>query len=478
MKSREKACSFGGCGYVSDEQMRIEDFVFPYGQLDKDNEWVKLADLVPWDEAEEAYARQFVNNGHPAHPARIALGALIIKQRMKCSDEWTVRHVSENPYLQYFLGLKEYTSKCPFGASTMVEFRKRFPPETIATLLAASTPKEERDDHNDQNGGGSGENKGTLIMDATCCPADISYPQDFQLLNEAREKLEHIVDVYCEAHKLKKPRMRRRAARRDYLKLSKCKKRTAKKIREGVRKQLQFIRRDIGFVVDIIRKTNLKVEEKVANLLNSITTLYEQQLYMYENRVHMIPDRIVSISQPWVRPIVRGKAHANTEFGAKLHISMVDGYAKIERLSFDAFNEATDFFSAVEGYRQEHGYYPQRILVDKIYRNRETISWCKAQGIQLTGPSLGRPAKNAERTKQAKKQEYQDICDRNIDEGEFGVGKRSYGLNRIMAHLQETSFCVIGIALLCMNLAKRLRSLLRQFLRIWFLTAPRPVCTF
>ena len=249
------------------------------------------------------------------------MGALIIKQRLKCSDEWTVRHVSENPYLQYFLGLKEYTSKCPFGASTMVEFRKRFPPEAIAALL-------------------------------------------------------------------------------------------------------------------------------------------------------------VSISQPWVRPIVRGKAHANTEFGAKLHISMVDGYAKIERLSFNAFNEATDFFSAVEGYRQEHGCYPQRILVDKIYRNRETISWCKAQGIQLTGPALGRPAKNAERTKQAKKQEYQDICDRNIVEGEFVVGKRSYGLNRIMARLQETSFCVIGIALLCMNLAKRLRALLHYFLRIWFLSAPSPVFAF
>ena len=105
--------------YRMNRQMRIEDFVFPYGQLDKNNEWVKLADLVPWDEAEEAYAKQFVNNGHPAHPARIALGALIIKQRLKCSDEWTVRHVSENPYLQYFLGMKEYTSKCPFGASTI-----------------------------------------------------------------------------------------------------------------------------------------------------------------------------------------------------------------------------------------------------------------------------------------------------------------------------------------------------------------------
>lgn len=81
---------------------------------------------MPRDEAEEAYAKQFVNNGNPAHPARIALGALIIKQELQCSDEWTVRHVSENPYLQYCLGLKEYTSKCPFGASTTVELRKRF----------------------------------------------------------------------------------------------------------------------------------------------------------------------------------------------------------------------------------------------------------------------------------------------------------------------------------------------------------------
>lgn len=153
-------------------------------------------------------------------------------------------------------------------------------------------------------------------------------------------------------------------------------------------------------------------------------------------------------------------------------------YAKIERLSFHAFNEATDFFSAVEGYRQEHGCYPQRILVDKIYRNRETISWCKAQGIQLTGPALGRPAKNAERTKQAKKQEYQDICDRNIVEGEFGVGKRSYGLNRIMARLQETFFCVIGIALLCMNLAKRLRSLLHHFCKSGFFLLSAPFSHF
>lgn len=463
--------------YRKVQQLAFDDFVFPYGELDQENEWVKLAKIVPWDVAEREYAKRFVDNGAPAHSARIALGACIIKQRLNCSDEWTVRHISENPYLQYFIGMKEYSSKCPFGASTMVEFRKRFPPETIAALLKASAPNQDKDEHdNDKkpSGGSSvdageqqtkdgSENKGTLLMDATCCPADIAFPQDFQLLNDCREHLEKIIDSFCKDHRLKHPRTRRNCARRDYLRISKSKKRSAKQIRNAVRQQLQYIRRDIGFVVKIIRDQKIHLEEKLSNLLNTLMQLYEQQLFMYENKKRSVPDRIVSIAQPWVRPIVRGKAHANTEFGAKLHISMVDGYARIERLSFDAYNEATDFFKAVEAYRASYGVYPKRVLVDKIYRNRETIAWCKEHGIQITGPALGRPPKDKELNREGKRQEYLDICDRNAVEGEFGTGKRSYGLKRIMAHLPETSFCVIGMALLCMNLAKSLRSLLHAF---------------
>lgn len=465
--------------YRKNEQMRFEDFVFAYGTLDSKNNWVKMAQIVPWDEAEREYAKQFVNNGHPAHPARIALGALIIKQRLQCSDEWTVQHVSENPYLQYFLGLKEYSSQCPFGASTMVEFRKRFPPEAIEKLLAASASNQEDEDNDAGKGSGHankpaendfGEdsqlpaNSGTLLMDATCCPADVSFPQDFKLLNKAREKLESLVIDICTENGYARPRMRHKQARRDYLNLSKSKKRSAKNLRSGIRKQLNYVFRDLGYIIGYIGK-GVHLEAKQYEMLNTITTLYEQQLYMYEQKTHSVPDRIVSLSQPWVRPIVRGKAHANTEFGAKLHISMVEGYARIERLSFDAFNEAVDFFEAIEPYRKQHGFYPARVLADKIYRNRETISWCVERHIQLTGSGLGRPPKDQEKRRKVRKQEYQDICDRNIVEGEFGTGKRAYGLGRIMAHLPETSFCVIGIALLCMNLTKRLRSLLRSFFR-------------
>ena len=445
--------------YKDNRQLRIEDFVFPYGKLDSENDWVRLAALVPWDVAEERYAAQFVNNGHPAHPARMALGALLIQRRLKCSDQWLVKHIGENPYLQYFIGMKEY-GRCPFGASTLVAFRKRFSEKDLAAILEASVPKAEKKDDSDD--GQDPPNSGTLILDATCCPADIAYPQDIDLLNQAREKAEKTVDELCEVTGQKKPRMYRKRARKDYLRLSKSKKRSAKAIRTAVRKQLQYIRRDIGYAAELIQM-GAKLSPKQADRLNIVTTVYEQQRIMFESGTHSIPQRIVSLSQPWVRPIVRGKAHANTEFGSKLHISLVNGYARIERLDFEPFNESEDLWRAVTRYQERYGCYPERILADKIYRSRQTLAFCKEHGIRLSGPALGKPPKDSLLSRQAKKQEYQDSCDRNAVEGTFGTGKTAYGLARITARLQATTFCVIGVALLLLNLSRSLRTTLALF---------------
>ena len=90
--------------YKGNSQIRIEDFIFPYGKLDPENDWVKLSALVPSETAEERYAAQFVNNGLPAHPVRMALGALLIQRRLNCNDKWLVKHMGENPYLQYLIG--------------------------------------------------------------------------------------------------------------------------------------------------------------------------------------------------------------------------------------------------------------------------------------------------------------------------------------------------------------------------------------
>jgi len=154
------------------------------------------------------------------------------------------------------------------------------------------------------------------------------------------------------------------------------------------------------------------------------------------------------------------KAHANTEFGAKLHISLVNGYARIERLDFEPYNESEDIWKAIARYREHYGCYPERILADKIYRNRQTLALCKEHGIRLSGLALGKPLKDRNLTRLAKKQEYQDSCDRNAVEGVFGTGKTAYGLARVMVRLRETTYCAIGVVLLLLNLTRSLRATL------------------
>ena len=129
-----------------------------------------------------------------------------------------------------------------------------------------------------------------------------------------------------------------------------AKKRSAQVIRKAVRQQLQYIRQDLGFVVRFDLLGWVCLGKKRCALLNTLTMVYKQQLFTFENSKHSVLDRIVNIAQPWVRPIVRGKTHGNTELGAKRHISMVDGYARIERLSFDVFNETVDFCSTTEAH--------------------------------------------------------------------------------------------------------------------------------
>ena len=93
---------------------------------------------------------------------------------------------------------------------------------------------------------------------------------------------------------------------------------------------------------------------------------------MYDNKTHTVKDRIVSISQPYIRPIVGGKAKAPVEFGIKFDLSLdEDGMGRIEKITFDPYNESEVLSKAVENYRARTGHYPKRVLADQIYRTGE-----------------------------------------------------------------------------------------------------------
>jgi hypothetical protein len=454
-------------------QSSFDDFNQPLGlEMNPENRWIKLAKQIPWTQIEEKYAQLFPSNtGNVAKPLRMALGSLIIQTKYGFSDEELVEQLTENPYYQYFIGLPGYQKTAPYDPSLLVSFRKRISAEMmieaneclLESVKQEDTKDEDKDDDDNNPTPDSSDssdskndeekttNSGTLIIDATCAPSNIRYPLDYSLLNEARVKLENIIDRFCADYSIRKPRMRRKEARKNYLSLAKSKKPGIDKIRKTIRKQLGYVKRDLGFLYNFMSEGYAPIKKEIA-LLETIMALYAQQLYMYENETHSVDDRIVSISQPYLRPIVRGKRRSPVEFGAKFDLSVDEkGHSRIEYLSFNPYNESTVLQGSIERYKQRTVHYPQRVLVDQIYRTRVNRNYCKSKGIRMSGPKLGRPSKNNEYDKAI---EYQDNVDRIEVEREFSLSKRCYGLGLLKTKLEETTMSAISLSIFVTNLFK------------------------
>ena len=449
---------------VAENQISFFDFNQSCGiQLDEENEWILLANHIEWDIWEKKYAAFFPSEkGNPAKPLRMALGALLIQKRKGLSDRMLVKEIVENPYLQYFIGLESFQHKCPFTAPALVNFRKRLSAEFLMEINEMYlehkqvTPEHFSENESDRameanESEEEKDNLGTLIIDATCSPSNIRYPQDFSLLNEAREKLEAMIDYFHVTYApWKKPRTYRRVARKEYLELAKSKKRSVKKIRRVIRKQLGYIKRDLGYLEKYMEE-GYAMPERFINYYLTILELYRQQKYMFDNKVKRVDNRIVSISQPYIRPIVRGKAKAPVEFGAKYDVSVDEkGHARLEKLSFDPYNESGVFVDALERYKKRKGCYPKRVLVDQIYRTRKNRTYCKEHGIEMSGPKLGRPSEKTK--KEDAKNEYQDNTDRIEVERFFSRDKHSFGAGLIMTKLEETSLSSIALSVLAANI--------------------------
>ena len=487
---------------TTDRQILLSEFNCPMGlTLDSDNRWVKKAALIPWNKIEERYAKLFPGkNGVVAKPVRMALGALLIQKTLNCSDREVVEQIRENPYLQFFIGLTEYTYTAPFVPSLLVEFRKRLNSTILADInemiISASKPDEpqppspptqpsppssESDSDSDSvsinvsaadssrnEGNEDTANEGTLILDATCAPQKIAYPQDVRLLNTAREKAEHLVRKLYKALGQNTPRMYPRKAHKDWLSYARSRRHTRKKLREAKRRQLNYIRRNLRYIDELFQsvqtvqseqtvRAETLLSEKQLQMLETIRTVYAQQLEMYKENKRKVADRIVSLEQPYIRPIVRGKAKAPVEFGVKFDLSVTNGFCRVEYMSFNAYNESSVLVQAVERYKEREGHYPVRILADKIYRNRANLQYCKERGIRLSGPALGRPRKDAERDR---KQEYKDNTDRIEVERQFSVCKGSFVLGLITTRLAETTFSSVLLSIIAMNIDKMAKAIL------------------
>ncbi|NCA77986.1 MAG: IS5 family transposase [Alphaproteobacteria bacterium] len=465
--------------YVSPSQLTLVGFESPFSQsLDPNNRWVMLAHRIPWDILVSTYEGQLNNSsmGADGINPRVAIGAMILKHMCNMSDRETVLHIQENMYMQYFIGYSSFSTDPPFDPSLFVDFRKRLGIDQInfinEKILGLSHAKSDSrsDDKSDTNKpdvesqtteSGIQEvalpanpitHKGKLITDATACPQDIAYPTDLNLLSNAREKTEELIDkLYDESRHGIKPRTYRKVARKEYLKTAQLKKKSKKQIHNAVKKQLGYLKRNINSVNQLLDEYDqCPLNRKDRKYLMVINTLYEQQSMMFKEDTHQVDHRIVSIHQPHVRPIVRGKTNAYVEFGAKINVSLMNGFAFLDDFSWEAFNEGTRLMSTVEKYKQRFGYYPEEVLADKIYCNRTNRASLKLIGVKLIAKPLGRP--------KAVDVEHVRPGERNPIEGKFGQAKTAYGLNRIKARLDQTSESWIATIILVLNLVKLIGS--------------------
>lgn len=469
------------------KQLTLDAFRSSLSSLSKNNRWVLMGDTLPWGEIEKRYNAKLNNGltGAGNKPARLVVGALIIKHKMNLSDEETILAIQENPYMQYMLGLSEFTDKPVFHPSLFVTIRMRLQIEDLndftSSLLSSSSNSKETGHSSDDYNEGSGNDcytdsqgrlhKGSMKVDATCSDSEVRFPTDVDLLEDGSRVINRYIDKLCNSFSLVHPVTFRKKSRMVYLEFTKIKKKSRRRIKSCKSLLLTYLTRDIRTFVNLIAFNgthlldSLKCHEK--KIMRSIITMFHQQETMFKEGTHSIADRIISIFQPHIRPIVRGKSKAPTEFGAKIGASLVQGYTFIDNHSWDAYNEEADLEQQIELYRKRFGYLPCRIYADKIYMNRENRKLMKELEIEAMGKPLGRPPKNP--NLEYEKRMAKAVGERNEVEATFGTGKRIYRANNIRAKLPQTANCWTGMCYFVKNVMKFIKELLHDLFEIWIL---------
>ena len=393
--------------YQSTKQFTIAGFETPFeNNLLDTNRWVKLGDSIPWDECVEIYLKKLSSKmGRPAIDARIAVGALLIKHLKGISDREVVDVIQENLYLQYFVGFSSFQPQPAFDPSLMVTLRKRM-------------GQVEFDKMND-----------LIIRKALNLPAPEAdlpeAPSDEPNSNQSSPAS----GATSENSQGASP--------------------------EGASPESRFLKRNLKTINQLWDEIDSPTAPfnsfRDLRIFWVINLLFDQQTKMYEDRVNRHDDRIVNIYQPYVRPIVRGKEKHKVEFGAKIGASEFDGFMRLDHLSWDAYNESGDLINQVERYRQLTGFYPELLLVDKIYMTRKNRKYLKEKNIRHVGKPLGKPK---EITPYQKRKQKKERGMRNHIEGKFGQGKNTYELKTVRTRRADTSASWIACIVFVINLVR------------------------
>ena len=426
--------------------------LFPLGGgLNAENRWLKLSKLVPWDRLENVYRRYFSEGmGRPAKDSRLICGLLIVKHAERYADERVIQEYLENPYVQAFCGEENFRTVGGINPSLLSKMRKRLGAEFFKQLEREILGELKKSDL---------IKPGEHLLDATVFPSDITFPTDAGLLNKCRQWTVKVIRTIETRFNIKeKARTYCRKAQKAYLGFQKKRRKTKREIRLMQGKLLRFLKRNVGQVERLVGQYAGEIQAREREFLRlrleTVKRIYAQQEEMWRTKVRRVKERIVSLHMPHIRPIVRGKAGRDVEFGAKALLSWVDGFCFMDRLGFDAYNEGEYLKDSLDSYKERFGRYPKSSTGDGIFGNRANREQLKEIGVRGGFKALGRGAAVKEnrvwyRERQKKRASRM--------EGIIGCAKNRFGLDRVKYRIAGGEEICIRLGLLAMNLNTALR---------------------
>jgi hypothetical protein len=372
---------------------------------------------------------------------------MFLKSYIECSDEMLINHLNGNIHFQIFCDIllgAERIKNFKIVSDIRCRLARRLDIKEVQSVLAEYWKPYMRDTN-------------VALEDATCYETSIRYPTNVKLLWESTEWSYNQLKLICKYLKIRMPRNKYEEQRDKYNNFSRKRKKTHKETQKRTRSLLYLLGKLLGLLREIENQyqNQLDLPRKYYERIKVIRKVLKQQLEIFETG-GSVPDRIVSISKSYIRPIVRGKETKPVEFGAKVNMIQFDGINFIEHLSFDAFNEGTRLVKSIRYGRSLFGKITH-ISADDIYATNANRKYTTAAHIVTNFKRKGRAGKHEEQRLIISRELRKERATRM--EGSFGTEKEHYGLKRIraMTQLNEILWIFFGVHTAnAVRIAKRL----------------------
>jgi transposase, IS5 family len=417
----------------------------------------ELYQAIPFDELLKHFPkpkRAISGKGcKPWFDVKGGIALQILKSYYRCSDAILVEQINGNWQMQMFCGIQLRHGEQVKDKDIVGRWR---------TYLGQYLDMDKLQISCVQHWKAYMEHTHTGFTDATVFESYIEYPTDAKLLWKSCCDVFAMIKESRKRAKLRDTRINHEKRKTQWLSFAKRRKKSKRQNKKICKALLKYVDRLIKQLNDLRETHTVILSASQTNRLKTIDKVKEQQWKLYFGKEAKVPDRIVSLHKPYVRPIIRGKEVKPVEFGAKVNMLQVDGISFIEHFSYDNFNEGTRLQSTVHLQERYFGACHQ-MGADAIYATNDNRRYCTENKIATSFVAKGTQGKNKEQ-----KSQMRSILGKvrsTILEGSFGNEKNHYQMNKIKAKTADNEKVWIFFSLLACNamqIAKRMQAALKE----------------